>query len=439
MNNPCEIFQRDDRVQLVAELARQFQAPAYLVGGSLRDAILGRPVHDFDFVLDGAVEELPSALARRCGGSFFWLDRQRCQSRVVIGNGEEAFTLDFAPLRGRTIREDLLLRDFTINALAMAVTGNAAPLIDPLGGLDDLAAKSIRACGPNAFDDDPLRLLRAVRFAVTLGFVIEPTTWAAICCNSLLLNGVAGERIRDEFFQILPVPGVGNSLRQLLSGGLLPQIVGETVIGAGTEGRISRADVLERLLGKGADLFGEQWPMLAAHLTKPVEGDIPLASLVTLAAFLSGEAAQSGIVAVTERLRLGTKARRELLLLCGCLAAVSGFPDITAGDRVLFRFFRDQHPAGPELVLLPLAAGMLAPELASRLVSYYYLQYRVQDEDLLLTGAQVMALLAISPGPEVGSELEVLRRAERSGLVASVAEAREFLLKNRLTKAKPMG
>ena len=110
-----------------------------------------------------------------------------------------------------------------------------------------------------------------------------------------------------------------------------------------------------------------------------------------------------------------------------------------SGNRVLFRFFRDREPAGPELLVLPLANNAISPGLAVRLVSYYFHSYRPSEGDLLLTGNQVMALLGIGQGPELGRILETLREAEALGHVATEAEARDFLLKKQLTKEEPMG
>ena len=413
------------------------------MGGALRDAVMGRTVRDFDFALSGAEEDLPGELASRTGGSFFWLDRERRQSRVVTGRGVDTFTFDFAPLRGRDLREDLTLRDFTVNSLALPATKAHSPLIDPLDGMKDITEGRIRACGERSFDDDPLRLLRAIRFAATLGFDIDGDTWSEMVKRPFLLDSVAGERIRDEFFHILNATGIGSSLEMLRRSGLLAMMIPrESRVEESpreSEGRIARTAEVERVMEESDLNFPDDGKELSGYLQRRIEGGVTLLSLVKLAAFLAGEDAGKLIELYSARLCLGTKAGNELKSLCRCSAS---FPPMAAempGERILFRFFRDRQPAGPELVVLPLAARVITPELAVRLVSYYFHDYRPQEGDLLLSGDQVMALLEIGPGPELGRVMETLREAESLGRVSTSAEAREFLLKNQLTNREPMG
>ncbi|MRR58896.1 MAG: CCA tRNA nucleotidyltransferase [Deltaproteobacteria bacterium] len=430
----------DERIGLLATLAKQYEVQVFLVGGCLRDEVMGRPVHDFDFALSGCEEDLPVEFASRSGGRFFWLDRERRQARVVSGRAGDAFTCDFAPIRGRGIHDDLALRDFTINALALPVKHEGGRLLDPLHGMRDVAEGRIRACSSGVFNDDPLRLLRAVRFAATLAFTIEADTWQGMLKHTLLLESVAGERIRDELFLLLGAPNVAASLEMLRSSGLLPLIIPDVADNGeyltNLAGQITFAAEAEQMLDECGRLFPADRVQLAAHLKCPVEGSIPLLSLLKLAAFLSGKDARKRIMSCAERVRLGTKARTELLTLCDCAASFPALAEDSPGERVLFRFFRDRAPGGPELVILPLAARLISPETAARLVSYYFRDYRSTDAKLLLSGDQVMDLLAIGPGRKLGMLLEVLREAESSGRVSSVGEAREFLLKYQLTTAE---
>ena len=191
-----------------------------MTGGGLRDALLRRPTKDLDFALAGSPEQLPRVFAQRVDGTFFWLDRERMQSRVVKRQGQSSLIFDFAPLRGATIEEDLGLRDFTVNAMALELAGEGY-LLDPLHGAEDVRNGIIRRCSPGCFSDDPLRLLRAVRHAAVLGFAIENATVHDIKDKAHLLEGVAAERIRDEFMQILDAPGSGASLTMLRDLGLL--------------------------------------------------------------------------------------------------------------------------------------------------------------------------------------------------------------------------
>ncbi|MEA5112828.1 MAG: CCA tRNA nucleotidyltransferase [Geobacteraceae bacterium] len=429
----------DERIRLVMDLACAFSVPAYLVGGSIRDAVMGRPVRDFDFALGGAVCELPMEFASRCGGHFFWLDRERQQSRVVTGREGERLTFDFAPLRGSGISEDLLLRDFTVNSLALELTRDDLLLVDPLDGMDDIRTGAVRVCRPEAFSDDPLRMLRAFRFAATLSFKVDDRTLVAIKADPSLLDRVAGERVREEFFLILGAPEVERSLGELDSAGILARIIPAADFSRGPGNRIAFAAKIERLAMDADRLFHVDGQRLKERLQRNAEGDVPVLSLVKLAALLAGEGWKDMVSAAVSRLKLGNKARDALRALCGCLDDFPALPGDGLAERPCFRFFRDRQPAGAELLLMPLASGIVSSQIAERMISFYFHSYRPGEGDLLLSGDEVMALLNIPQGPGLGREMERLREAESLGLVATGAEARDYLLKKQLTNRELMG
>jgi len=428
----------NEHIRLVSDLAGSFGIQSYLVGGSLRDAIMGRPVRDYDFALGGAVWELSREFAARSGGTFFWLDRERQQSRVVTGREGKRLTFDFAPLRGGGIVDDLRLRDFTVNALALSFMRGEEGLVDPLGGMDDIRSCTVRMCSRQAFNDDPLRMLRAFRFAATLGFIVEDGTLEAIMSVPDMLSQVAGERIRDEFFLILGAAGIGRSLKGLHQAGLLSPIIPSDLCKGGTnsapEKRIALAAKVEQMAIDLERLFPVDGRRLRDHLQRQAEGDIPVLSLVKLAALLAGEGWEALVAAAVSRLKLGNRALDELRALCGCLAGFPALPAEGLAERPCFRFFRDRQPTGAELLLLPLASGLISLELAERMLSYYFHRYRPDEGDLLLSGDDAMALLHIPQGPELGREMERLREAESLGLVTTADEAREYLLKKQLTE-----
>jgi poly(A) polymerase len=418
----------EEPVRIIAELAAESGVGVYLAGGGLRDTLLGRPVKDLDFALDGAEVRLPRLFAQRWGGTFFWLDEARQQGRVVKKVAGETLVCDFAPLRGASIEDDLRLRDFTINALALPVTGEEVRLIDPLGGIADLRGKTIRACSAATFENDPLRLLRAHRFAAELGFTIEEGTWDALLHMTNLLASVAAERIRDELFKILAAPGIGASFCRLREAGLitalfparfpLPESCDAAVA-------VERAcSVPDRLAPGGG------WK-LAAYLDAEVESGITMLSLMKLAASI-GVTGQGTLQAVADKLRLGRKAARLVELLCRDEKGLFAGMGEGAGERQLFRFFRDREPAGPARVILAWATGAVSPERAALMLAYYLFDYFPAGTDLLLTGSEVMELLGIEAGTQVGEVMAALREAEADGLVNDREEARSFV-RNLLT------
>jgi poly(A) polymerase len=167
---------------------------AWVVGGALRDALLGRPVVDLDLAVREGEADVVRAIARAGGATAFPLSESFGAWRAVAPAG---WHVDVSRLRSGSIEGDLELRDFTANALgvpAVALGGEQAELVDPLGGQKDIADRRLRAAGPGAFADDPLRLLRAARIAAELGFEIDPETRDMARATAPRAGEPAGER-----------------------------------------------------------------------------------------------------------------------------------------------------------------------------------------------------------------------------------------------------
>ncbi len=209
----------------IRAIADQRGVAIWPVGGVVRDMLLGRPLHDWDFAVERDAMGLARAVADALDGAYFPLDEERDTARVVVRNRRgRRIELDFAGLRGETLLADLRGRDFTINAMAVEPEG---VLIDPLGGLADLQAQLVRAIGPQAFDEDPLRMLRAVRLAAELEMRLEAKTAAWIIQRAESLTRASPERIRDEFVRILATPSPAEHVHMLDELRLLAQVVPE--------------------------------------------------------------------------------------------------------------------------------------------------------------------------------------------------------------------
>uniref|UniRef100_A0A831U704 CCA tRNA nucleotidyltransferase n=1 Tax=Geobacter metallireducens TaxID=28232 RepID=A0A831U704_GEOME len=430
MTASIALFMETPPLTTLRRVAAGLGLQGYVVGGCLRDLLLGREVNDVDIAVAGDTEAFPRQFARECGGTVFWLDRERGHSRVVIKVGGESATFDFAPLRGKDIVVDLALRDFTINALAVPLQGEPG-LIDPLGGAADIRAKVVRRCSASAFRDDPLRLVRSFRFAATLGFRIDSATLAVIPDLAPLLATIAGERIRDELFRILQVPEAGSFFRLMGDGGLLEVLFGllPSRITPAAEA-IDRVEEVVRSLSRLGDEAAAEGDI---RLREEIQGGITVQSLMKLAAFL--DAAEMAPNGATDRLRLGKAAGQLVERLCRACS----FPQADHCDDVsAYRFFNDCDPAGLEIPLLLLARGRLAESPCRELASYYLRRHIPRGGNLLLTGGEIMELLSIPPGRIVGEAQELLREAQCTGEVRTDAEARAFLRKKMLTTEEPM-
>jgi tRNA nucleotidyltransferase/poly(A) polymerase len=187
----------------------------YLVGGAVRDALLGRASQDLDFVVQGDAIRAARYTADALKMPFFILDEARGTARVIVTMEERnRYLLDFATMQGSSIEYDLNNRDFTINAIAVDVKSPNV-LFDPLGGASDLLSKRLRACSPTAIQADPIRILRAIRLAANLGLKIVPETRKLMHQTVDLIPNTSPERQRDELAKILGGPQPATSLRAL--------------------------------------------------------------------------------------------------------------------------------------------------------------------------------------------------------------------------------
>ena len=381
----------------------------YLVGGAVRDALLGRSIHDFDFALEQGAIKFARRVANTLKADFYPLDPERDTGRVIVTSEAGTRTLlDFAAFRGADLESDLGGRDFTLNAIAFNLSDNT--IHDPLGGAMDLKEKRLRACSPSAFADDPVRILRGVRLAADFGFHILPETRTVMKAAAGLLEKVSPERLRDELFRILAGSQPAACLRALDLLGALDNVLPELSALKGVEQVTPHVhDVWEHTLAtlshlegvlaaltpeydpdKAADLFngllvmrvGRYRQQIGESLSIPLTADRSLRSLLFLAALYHDVAKpqarktdeegqlrfwshdQQGAEMLAERARaltlsndeiqrLQTVVRNHMRILFHTNRLMrEGKPP---SRRAVYRFFRDTGPAGVELCLLALA------------------------------------------------------------------------------------
>ena len=263
---------------------------AYAVGGCVRDSLLGQAPHDWDLCTSARPEQvmalfgeekcIPTGLQHgtvtvKQGGRLYETTTFRTEGAYSDGRHPDAVC--FVP----DVREDLARRDFTINAMAWSLDGaRFGELVDPFGGMDDLEDRIIRTpCDPDVtFSDDPLRMMRAVRFAAQLGFDIDPDTFDAIVRNRERIRIVSRERIAAELNKIVlaPLPSMGFELLELT--GLLELIFPELHRLKGVERRGSHAHkdnfvhtlkVLDNVAARSGDLW-LRWAALLHDIAKPL-------------------------------------------------------------------------------------------------------------------------------------------------------------------------
>ncbi len=200
---------------------------AYLVGGSIRDLLLGRSPLDWDIAVLKEPDSYAKHIAANISGHLVYLGKS---GHPIIRVISKSTTVDVSPLNGQSIEEDLSKRDFTINAMAYELC--SGKLIDNAGGQQDLADNIIRQASRNAFVSDPVRLIRAYRMGASLNFVIEPNTASAIERHATLIQKTAAERIREELFKMLNTdrshPFISQMAHSRILFNIFPELTGLT-------------------------------------------------------------------------------------------------------------------------------------------------------------------------------------------------------------------
>ncbi len=370
----------------VLTAARQ---PVWLVGGSIRDAALGRPFHDLDLACADA-HALAVRLARAFKATLVTLDETNAVYRLALpaARGQVLEQIDVAGLQGKTIADDLARRDFTVNAIALTLADDLpaslpeAAFLDPRGGLKDLAAGIIRADIEENLSDDPLRLLRAFRLAAQLDLAIEPQTLKAIRRLSPLISRPAPERVAAELLMLLAVPGASSWLSRMDGCGLLTAVFpdlepsrrcAEEYYGSGgvLKHTLEVCARVDFLLTNLRTVYPRLAPGFEAHAA--ARGGPPLRALLLLSALLHDVAKPETAKDIGGRLRffehdtkgaaLTEKILRKLHLsreLISSAAAIvrhhlrpghlaSGGPPT---ERAIYRFFRDLGQDAPGLLIV---------------------------------------------------------------------------------------
>jgi putative nucleotidyltransferase with HDIG domain len=437
--------------------------PAWLVGGAVRDRLLGRPTTDFDVAVAGEPGAVARRLAQLVSGHRFELSEGFGVWRVVSREG--GWSIDLLPLTGDSIEADLARRDLTVNAIAQRLP--AGELIDPFGGERDLRERRLRMVSFEAFRQDPLRSLRVVRLACELGFSIERDTAAAAARTAPGLGRVAPERVFAELKRILVSDRAVSGLELIDELEITPVLFPELDALHGVEqSPYHHLDVYEHTLAVlGATIEVERDPsrFLGAHsaeVSQYLSG--PLANALTRwqalrfgallhdvakpqtrqvtshgrITFLGHDAVGSETAAAiltrlraSERLATHVAALTRNHLRLGFLVH-----EVPLSRRGVYRYLRACDPVQVDVTVLSVADRLATRgtgseeairrhlELAGPLLGEA-LAWRAEPPRPPLRGDRLARELGIKPGPELGRILAELEEASFAGEVSSPQEA----------------
>lgn len=377
----------------------------WVVGGAVRDRLLGRARPDLDVALSGAIP-FARQFARHARAAFVVLDPERGVARVVA-HEDPSDRIDFGELRGDLLA-DLRARDFTINAIACPLAEWASPApryLDPNGGCQDLKAEVIRAVTERALLDDPLRVLRAERFAAALGFSVEPHTRELMIAAAPRLVAVATERILQEWLPLLEAEGAARSVAELAAIGVLGVLLPELPPDAAA--RLDElAPRLERL---------QRHSRAAAWLGRPER-----LALTRFAALLGPDDAPPLGAEVARRMALSRAQRRVLTALRSRVPLVA--PDGWRRALAPVAVARGDDAIGA-LAVSAAREGLDLPEFETALRILVEEVLPVADEKALLSGTDLQERLGLVPGPAFARILDAVRLAQVEGTVTTVDEA----------------
>ncbi len=469
-------------VEAVSTCLEEWGVRSWLVGGVVRDALLGREAGDVDVAVGGGAHSIGIRLASELKGTVVsWAYSPDELVRVVLPAADGGCLVDLS-CAADGIGADLSKRDFTINAMAVPLTlapddgADSGSLVDPYEGLADLRSGRIRCVRPTVFADDPVRLIRAPRLAAQLGFEVDAETRALIRANCRLVRGVAPERITQELLKLLAEPRGTHNVRELDDLGLLCEVLPELSEAKGSsQPREHYYDVFDHLVESvsqaerlvtgrpgGGDWVVDALPMfdgIEERFAETVGTGFDRLTHLKLAALLHDIAKpatrtveESGRIrflghhtegermtaAIAERLRLSGRSSR---LISGMVRhhlrpGQLGHDGALPTRRATYRFFRDVGEAAIDTIYLNLADYLAARgpllereewahacEVASVLLAWRLGSESKEPFPKLLSGHDIMDGFALAPGPEVGRMLALVAEAAASGEIETKEDA----------------
>lgn len=462
--NPADSSKTDPVLQIIRKFLKSRKKHAYLVGGFLRDSILRRKKDspDIDLAVEKGAINLARDFSRYLNAGFVVLDKKHGAARVVKSYKGKLYTIDFTDFRGRTLEEDLSLRDFTINAMAQDIS-RPQETIDPYNANKDLRHKVIRALKPGTFKDDPLRILRAFSLSAIFKFEIEKSTLELIRKNTRRLKGVSFERIRDELFKIFHQDNASKYFKELDDLGILAVVIPEIEVMRGLrQGPYHHLDVwghaLETL--RQVELAISELrrnKLMQAYLNESVSSDRKRAALIKFGALLHDigkpkslrregkklifhgheRIGRDMVKVIAERLKLSNDEKEALARMVywhlrpGFLAD----SDIIT-PRATFRYFRDTQKEALSILLISLADQRATKgpktsresrrrheELVAYLIKEYFKQQKKKKLARLITGDDLIKELRLKPSPLFAKILREVEELQASGEIRTKRQA----------------
>jgi tRNA nucleotidyltransferase (CCA-adding enzyme) len=385
--------------------------PVYVVGGAVRDGLLGRvrAELDLDLVIPNRAVAVALQLATQYQAGFVLLDAERQIARVVF----PGLTVDIAQMDGEKIDRDLARRDYTLNAIAYDLQTRQP--IDPFNGAQDIQQRTIRMISRDNLVDDPLRLLRAYRQGAQLNFTIESETHQTIRELVPLLTTVAAERVLAELRYLLQTPHSSSWLATMAADELLTGWL-EIPVCADVEDRLAKFD-------RAGALIDRDYPALGRELDRAVRETIPI----------SRRAIGKFTILLSPQLKLATAQMLRLTLSSAEIQIVTTIvtylPQLLGAQMSVteqYFWFKAVDLNFPILVLMAIAAGVELINLEPLIDRYLDPYNQVAHPTPLVNGRDLVEYLEILPSAKIGKLLTEIQLARITGQIETPSEALHF-------------
>jgi poly(A) polymerase len=440
------------------------QKGAYIIGGSIRDLLLGRVPADYDIACSGNPEKFAKKIIAESGGHFVRLgNRDQTIFRVISGG----IIFDLTSLNGASIEEDLKKRDFTVNAVAYDLY--SGKIIDCVGGLKDLADKKVRMVSKNIFKKDPVRLIRAYRIGACLDFEIESRTAELTASHAKLLENIAGERIRAELLTMLDASASYPYLDQMAKNGLLAAVFpGFDRLKGCFQNNHHHLDVfehtmrafrhLETMLNEPEDILPDMSVKICRYIEKTRPALIKCAVLIhdigkpLTKSFdssgkcrFSGHAQKSAQIAQAIGKRLRFSNHEQKFIHCVVrhhmipLSLFTAYEKKLPIDKGIIRFYKKSGDNTPAVLLAAMADTKAKhPKMTTKSADFisfikkmiydYFMSYQsLMDNPPLITGHDLIHVFGLTPSPLFKKILDLVNDARLFHTVRNRSEALELV------------
>lgn len=468
---PLLVKEEQELLKLIFNFAKTRKIKLYIVGGFLRDMLLKRKKDspDIDFCLKNGAINLGKELAQKIKAGFIILDKENGAARLVKRLKAKTYTLDFTDFRGRTLDEDLGHRDFTINTLSLELEkvfnqdDFGKILIDPYSGMGDLRSRVIRMVNKNAFDEDPLRILRAFSLSSIFGFKIEPQTLRLMKLKKNKLSEVSFERIRDELFKILYEPHASGYFAQMDKLRILNIIMPELkVMHNVIQGPYHHLDVWQHSLETVRQLEGlinefKNNQEIDSYLNEVISSERKRGALIKLGALLhdigkpKAMRQENGKTTfysherigrelsenIAQRLRLSNDeldSLKKMVFFHLRPGYLADNEELT--PRATFRYFRDTANEAVSILLISLAdqratkgrlttqeSRMRHEKVVFNLIKEYFKRKKEKKLRRLINGDNLIKKFKLEPSPLIGKILREVEELQAIGKIKTKQDA----------------